>query len=100
MVSNGRRSAQPRTLLAGVRPPVLAIGIALPLTPLAGTLGFTPLPWSYFIALTVLVVAYLALIEVAKGWFYGTVTIPTPSVARGRDHQVHRRASRFSVRRL
>ena len=92
--------SRPSVPLLGSVLAVMAIGIALPLTPLAGTLGFTPLPWSYFIALTVLVVAYLALIEVAKGWFYGTVTIPTPSVARGRDHQVHRRASRFSVRRL
>jgi Mg2+-importing ATPase len=93
------RSRPSAPLLASVLA-VMAIGIALPLTPLAGTLGFTPLPWVYFVALVLLVIAYLVLIEIAKGWFYRTVTVPAPSLARGHDHRVHRRASRFSVRRL
>lgn len=93
------RSRPSGPLLASVLA-VLAIGIALPLTPVAGTLGFTPLPWPYFLALVLLVAAYLILIEVAKGWFYGTVTAPTPALARSHDHRVHRRASRFSVRRM
>lgn len=46
------------------------MGIALPFTPLAGWLGFVPLPALFFAALLTMVVAYLALVEVVKRWFY------------------------------
>jgi Mg2+-importing ATPase len=48
----------------------LAIGIALPFSPLAGWLGFVPLPPLFFGALLAMIVAYLALVEGVKRWFY------------------------------
>ena len=45
---------------------VVAIGIYLPFSPLAGTLGFTTLPAEYFAFLAVATGAYLLLVEAAK----------------------------------
>jgi Mg2+-importing ATPase len=45
---------------------VVAIGLILPYSPLAGMLGFTPLPKGYFTFLAVATGAYLLLVEVAK----------------------------------
>jgi Mg2+-importing ATPase len=47
-----------------------AVGALLPFTPLAPWLGFTPLPPLFFGFLLGMVVAYLALVEVVKRWFY------------------------------
>jgi len=58
-----------RALAAGVTASV-ATGVALPFTPLAGWLGFAPLPPMFFGALLVMIVAYLGLVEVVKRWFY------------------------------
>jgi Mg2+-importing ATPase len=48
----------------------LGAGILLPFTPLAGWLGFVPLPPLFFAFLVVMTVAYLAAVEVAKRRFY------------------------------
>jgi Mg2+-importing ATPase len=45
---------------------VVAIGILLPYTPLAGPLGFTPLPGLYFLFLIAMTVTYLLLVELVK----------------------------------
>ncbi len=45
---------------------VVAIGIYLPFSPVAGMLGFTPMPAAYFAFLAVATVAYLLLVEAAK----------------------------------
>jgi Mg2+-importing ATPase len=45
---------------------VVAIGIYLPFSPLAGVLGFTRLPGSYFVFLAIATGAYLLLVEAAK----------------------------------
>jgi Mg2+-importing ATPase len=45
---------------------VVAIGIYLPFSPLAGVLGFTPLPGAYFAFVAVATGAYLLLVEAAK----------------------------------
>jgi len=47
-----------------------AAGALLPFTPLAPWLGFTPLPPLFFAFLLGMVIAYLALMEVVKRWFY------------------------------
>ena len=49
---------------------VVAIGIALPFTPLAHPLGFVPLPPLFFAVLGLMIAAYLGLIELAKWFFY------------------------------
>jgi Mg2+-importing ATPase len=62
---NPLRSRPSRPLLATCLA-VVAIGIYLPFSPLAGMLGFTPLPGSYFAFVAVATGAYLLLVEAAK----------------------------------
>jgi Mg2+-importing ATPase len=47
---------------------VVAFGMLLPFTPLAGPLGFTPLPALYFLFLAGMIIIYLLLVEVVKRW--------------------------------
>jgi len=48
----------------------LVIAAVLPFTVLGTRLGFVPLPWGFFLALSVMVVGYLAGVEVVKRWFF------------------------------
>jgi Mg2+-importing ATPase len=76
---------------------VVVVGALLPASPLAGTLGFQPLPGAFFAALAGMVVAYLALVEGAKRIFYGA-TGPVAMVKPVKPQRhVRRRASRFST---
>ena len=81
---------------------VVAVGAVIPVTPLARVLGFQPLPGLFFLALTLMVIAYLALIELGKHWFYRTSRAPARPArwhqAPGRG--IGRRAARFTVRVL
>ena len=45
---------------------IVAIGILLPYTTLAGPIGFTPLPGLYFLYLIAMTIAYLLLVELVK----------------------------------
>jgi Mg2+-importing ATPase len=45
---------------------VVAVGCALPFTPIAPTLGFVPLPPAYFVFLVAATLTYLALVEAVK----------------------------------
>ena len=47
--------------------------LVLPLTPLAGPLGFVPLPAYLYLLLAVIVAAYVVTAEVAKRIFYRRV---------------------------
>lgn len=51
---------------------LVAVGFALPWSPLAGLLGFTPLPLPYFFFLAISIVTYLCLVELAKRRFFYT----------------------------
>jgi len=76
---------------------VVAVGVALPLSPLAGPLGFTAPPAVFYLALTGMVLAYLVMIEVVKAAFYAEpVTAAGEGRRRGHRHLLHRRAARFS----
>jgi Mg2+-importing ATPase len=76
---------------------VVIVGALLPASPLAGTLGFRPLPAGFFAALAGMVVAYLTLVEAAKRIFYGaTGPVAVPKPVKPQRH-VRRRASRFST---
>lgn len=46
------------------------IGALLPFTPLAAYFGFAPPPGEFYLILSVMVIAYLALVELAKKAFY------------------------------
>ncbi len=76
---------------------VVAVGIALPMSPLRHVLGFAPLPMAFFLALAGMVVLYLALIEFAKSVFFEPPSEPATVRRRGHRHRVHRRAARFSI---
>ncbi|MUL84711.1 MULTISPECIES: hypothetical protein [unclassified Mycolicibacterium] len=75
----------------------IAIGIGLTLSPLASRLGFTALPWQFFVALVLLTVGYLVLVEFTKKVFYADPLhlAGAPIRTRGRPHRIERRASRF-----
>jgi hypothetical protein len=77
---------------------VVALGFALTISPLAPTLGFTPLPWQFYAALAAFAITYLVLVEVAKRIFYAEPIqlFGAPHRTRGTAHRIHRRAARFS----
>ncbi len=64
-VGNPLRS-RPSRPLAITTLSIVALGILLPYTPLAGPLGFTPLPPLYYLFLTGMMVTYLLLVELVK----------------------------------
>ncbi len=77
---------------------VVAVGVALPFSPLGPLLGFTPLPVVFFLVLIALVVIYLLLIEIAKRSFYAAAVRAARAGKRRRacPHRLARRAGRFS----
>lgn len=62
--------SRPNRWLALTSLGVVAVAVALPFTPLAPLLGFTPLPAGFFALLLALLAAYLALVEAFKRRFY------------------------------
>jgi P-type Mg2+ transporter len=80
---------------------VVGVGAVLPATSLGRVLGFQPLPGLFFLVLTLMVIAYLVLIEVGKTWFYRTYrpsAAPAATEPVSGRHRVHRRAARFTTR--
>ena len=58
--------SRPSLPLAITTVAIVAIGTLLPFSPLAGVLGFVPLPGSYFAFLAASTITYLLLVEIAK----------------------------------
>jgi len=58
--------SRPSVPLAASVLAIVAVGAALPFTPLAGLLGFVPLPPAYLAFVAAATIAYLALVEMAK----------------------------------
>ncbi|MFC9930829.1 magnesium-translocating P-type ATPase [Streptomyces sp. NPDC127190] len=76
---------------------VVALGAALPATPLAHVLGFQPLPTVFLATVAAMVVVYLLLVELGKRIFYrSTGPRDRPAPAPGHRH-LRRRAARFST---
>ena len=59
-------SSRPSLPLAVTTVLVVLIGVVLPFTPLAATLGFVPLPGGFFVFLGGVTLTYLVLVEVVK----------------------------------
>jgi hypothetical protein len=61
--------------------------------------GFQLLPGLFFLALTGMVISYLALIELGKHWFYRSYRAAATPAPRHRTpgHRVRRRAARFTT---
>lgn len=94
------RSRPSRGLIAASLGAV-ALGVYLPLWPLASLLGFDPLPVPFFLALLGMIVVYMVLVELAKAWFFPRAAQQLqagPILVRRRHdtHHVARRAFRFS----
>jgi Mg2+-importing ATPase len=62
--------SRPSTLLTVTSLAVVAIATALPYTPVGARLGFVPVPGLFFLILAGMVVAYLAMVQAVKTWFY------------------------------
>jgi len=89
--------SRPSTLLTITSLTVVAVGVALTISPLAHTLGFTPLPWQFFAVLAGFVAVYLVLVELTKVMFYAEPMnhAGQPRRTRGHAHRIRRRAARF-----
>jgi magnesium-translocating P-type ATPase len=93
--------SRPSAALAIASVVVVAVGAWLPFSPLAGVLGFAPIPAPFFLALVGMVVAYLVLVEFAKLWFFSRAAqrpSPVHSRRRGYPHRLARRSARFTAR--
>src|SRR5581483_3831459 len=86
------------TALATTTLACVAVGAVLPFSPIADTLGFTPLPAAFFACLVGMVVAYLVLIELGKRQFYRSLPQGRPLARPHPRRSIHHRASRWSVR--
>ncbi len=62
--------SRPSAILTATSLAVVAVATALPFTPLGARLGFVPVPGLFFVILAGMVVAYLAMVQVVKSWFY------------------------------
>src|SRR5205085_1652236 len=60
---NSPLTSRPSWPLAITTTLVVALGVALPYSPLAGVLGFEPLPASYFLFLSGATLTYLVLVQ-------------------------------------
>ena len=91
------RSRPSRPLLASTLA-VVAIGFALPFSPLAHTLGFAALPLGLALAIVAIIPTYLLLLELGKRLFYGRLAeAAAPTLKRPRhEHRVLRRAARWT----
>jgi len=82
----------------------VAVGVALPFSPFAGSLGFTALPAGLVAVLAAMIPLYLLLLEIGKLVFYrlgaGTSGAPIARHRPRRQRRILRRASRWTVRRL
>ncbi len=64
------QTSRPSRAMLGITALVAAITLALPYTPLAGMLGFTPLPALYLLVIFGIIVMYFLSAEFTKRWFY------------------------------
>ncbi len=77
----------------------VTIGVLLPYSPLAHTLGFTALPAALLAVLAAMIPIYLVLVEVGKRRFY-RVRTRGPLIASplaDRERRIHHRASRWTT---
>jgi rhodanese-related sulfurtransferase len=80
----------------------VTIGVLLPFSPLADTLGFTSLPAGLVVVLAAMIPLYLLLLELGKRRFYRREAAGQP-LARPRpprQRRIYHRASRWSILRL
>ena len=87
---------------------VVAAGIAVPYTPFARLVAFTPLPITFLGILVLMIVIYIGLVELGKSLFFGgrlpRLPLPSLPIAHWRHtptaRAIERLASRWTVRVL
>jgi Mg2+-importing ATPase len=62
--------SRPSSILTATSLAVVAAATALPYTALGARLGFVPVPGLFFLILAGMVLAYLAMVQAVKTWFY------------------------------
>jgi Mg2+-importing ATPase len=74
------------------------VGAILPFSPLADLLGFRALPASFLAILILMIGTYLALVELAKRYFFAPPSAKRPLAARRKrsERRVHRVVTRWS----
>jgi P-type Mg2+ transporter len=77
---------------------VVAVGAALPFSPLAHVLGFRALPVAFLGALLAMIAAYMVLIELGKRRFYRPREARPPTPLAPPHHERHRRIRHRSAR--
>lgn len=65
--------SKPGNALMGTTLLIVLVTLALPFTPLGRLFGFGPIPVSFLLALSVIMVLYISLAEIAKHYFYRMV---------------------------
>jgi len=89
--------SRPSLALVAASLGVVGVGAWLPFSPLAGFLGFTPIPLMFFLALVGMIVVYLVIVEFAKRAFFAHAA-RSPRRTRPRRDRVTRQISRRSAR--
>ncbi len=72
---------------------IVVVGVILPYSPLAGVLGFEPLPAGYFLFLTAASLTYLVLVEIVKRYLLGGARKYRHRVPIASPENVHARVS-------
>jgi Mg2+-importing ATPase len=94
--------SRPSTPLVTTTLACVAVGVILPYSPLADVLGFEPLPLDFLAVLTLMVVTYLALVELGKYVFFtrlGQAARPLAIKPPHKERRIQRRAAGWSLRR-
>ena len=95
--SSARRAtpwrSRPSRAAGGDHGLVVLIGVILPFTPLAGTLGFVPLPGAFFVFLGGATLTYLVLVEVVKRRLMRRLLVMSPASRRRNQSRHHHRFS-------
>jgi len=70
--------SRPSRALAATTIAVALAAVALPYTPVAGPLGFVPLPASFLAFIAAATITYLALVELVKRLVFAPAVVPRP----------------------
>jgi Mg2+-importing ATPase len=94
--------SRPSTPLVTTTLACVAVGLILPYSPLADVLGFEALPLDFLAVLALMVVTYLALVELGKYVFFtrlGQAARPLAIKPPHKERRIQRRAAGWSLQR-
>ncbi|MGA7987576.1 MAG: magnesium-translocating P-type ATPase [Candidatus Dormiibacterota bacterium] len=86
--------SRPSLLMLLLPPSCALIGAVVPFTPVAGILGFSRLPFVFFLLLLAMIATYLLLVEITKIAFYASHPRPFAKPPTSRAERLRRRIAR------